>query len=68
MDCIYVHSQDVHKNVFPSDCHINPTKTRQHWFHCIHFLEHVKKWVGSFFFVGISPTEIHNKHVQMLAL
>jgi hypothetical protein len=27
-----------------------------------------KQWVGSFFFVGISPTEIHNKHVQMLAL
>ena len=33
----------------------------------MHLLEHVKHWVGSLLSVGVSPGEIQNKHVQMLA-
>ena len=32
----------------------------------MHLLEHVKYWVVSILFVGVSQDPMHNKHVQML--
>lgn len=64
---IYVQSRHVEKNGFPCHGHVNPTIEHQMWLHHMHLSECVKHWVASLLFVGVSPTEINDKHGKMLA-